>query len=298
MELQTHGRKKYPKSSLLISSAGRGWSAISAELRAHAASEGPGVAAQELEIAILIRGNEDGLVSCKVGGRRQPVRPTTGSIWLSPIDVGADEISIAAPRLEAIHLYIPAKQFALLAEEYELPRTPSGSIRSAYGVQDEMIRQIGLSILSEMTCETAAGRMLVETSSLLLAARLAHTYADSISAKPRVSSRHRLDNVRLRRVLDYVEQHLEADITVEDLANVACLSTCHFARMFASAVGLPPHRYVSQQRLKNAMALLAGGKSPLSDIALRSRFSSQASFNRAFRRATGMTPGEYRRRLQ
>jgi hypothetical protein len=75
----------------------------------------------------------------------------------------ADEISIAAPRLEAIHLYIPAKQFALLAEEYELPRTPSGSIRSAYGVQDEMIRQIGLSILSEMTCETAAGRMLVES---------------------------------------------------------------------------------------------------------------------------------------
>jgi len=43
------------------------------------------------------------------------------------------------------------------------------------------------------------------------------------------------------------------------------------------------------------MALLAAGKRPLSDIALSCQFSSQASFNRAFRRATGMTPGEYRR---
>ena|SRR5215813_1834885 len=296
MELHTHGRRKYPKSSLLLSSAARGWSAISAELRAHAMCEGPGVAAQDMEIAILVRGDEDGLVSCKVAGRRQPVRPTTGTIWLSAIDVCADEIRIAAPQLEALHLYIPTKQFMLLADDYALPSTPSGSIRSVYGVQDEMIRQIGLSILSEMTCQTAAGRMLVETSSLLLAARLAHTYADSASVKPKASCRHRLDNVRLRRILDYVEQHLEEEITVEGLANVACLSTYHFARMFASAVGIPPHRYVSQQRLRNAMGLLAEGKVPLSDIALRSRFSSQASFNRAFRRATGMTPGEYRRR--
>jgi AraC family transcriptional regulator len=65
--------------------------------------------------------------------------------------------------------------------------------------------------------------------------------------------------------------------------------------MFKAAMGAAPHRYVSQQRLENAMMLLAAGKRPLSDIALICQFSSQASFNRAFRRATGVTPGEYRR---
>jgi AraC family transcriptional regulator len=52
---------------------------------------------------------------------------------------------------------------------------------------------------------------------------------------------------------------------------------------------------VSQQRLERAMVLLAAGKQPLSDIAVSCQFTSQPSFSRAFRRATGMTPGEYRR---
>jgi hypothetical protein len=59
--------------------------------------------------------------------------------------------------------------------------------------------------------------------------------------------------------------------------------------------GVAPHRYVSQQRLETAMVLLAAGKRSLSYIALSCQFSSQASFNRAFRRATCVTPGEYRR---
>lgn len=277
-----------------MSSAGRGWSACCAELRSHRACEGPGFAAQETEITIIVRGDDDGLVTCKVAGQRHPVRPTTGTIWLSPIDLSADEIRIAAPQLEAAHIYIPRQQFASLADHYNLPGTPVHSIRSVCGAQDEIIRQVGLSILSEMSSETAAGRMLVETSSLMLAARLTHVYSESQLRNSEIACAHRLDNVRLRRVLDYIGQHLEEDITVAGLANVACLSASHFARMFASATGLPPHRYVSQERLKNAMALLTAGKLPLSDIALSCRFSSQASFTRAFRRATGMTPGAYR----
>jgi AraC family transcriptional regulator len=110
-----------------------------------------------------------------------------------------------------------------------------------------------------------------------------------------IATAYRLDDVRLRRVLDYVTQHLEEDITVTDLAAVACLSKFHFTRMFASATGVPPHRYIRQERLRNAKTLLESDTRPLCDIAFRSRFSSQASFTRAFRRATGMSPGKYRR---
>ena len=109
---------------------------------------------------------------------------------------------------------------------------------------------------------------------------------------------HRLDDVRLRRVLAYIEEHLAEDITVADLANVACLSIFHFTRAFAATMGVPPHRYVSQRRLESAKAMIATGRASLSEIALDCRFSSQSSFTRAFRRATGMTPAEYRRALQ
>ena len=60
-------------------------------------------------------------------------------------------------------------------------------------------------------------------------------------------------------------------------------------------VGISPHRYLSRLRLETAMIEIATGKLPLAQIALNAGFSSQASFTRAFGRAMGVTPGEYRR---
>jgi AraC-like DNA-binding protein len=104
-----------------------------------------------------------------------------------------------------------------------------------------------------------------------------------------------LDRERLSRVLGYIEAHLSESITVTDLANVACLSLFHFARSFTGAVGVPPHYYVGRRRLENAKAMITAGRASLYEIALDCQFSSQSSFTRAFRRVTGMTPGEYRR---
>jgi AraC family transcriptional regulator len=98
-----------------------------------------------------------------------------------------------------------------------------------------------------------------------------------------------------RRVLDYIDQNLEQEFTVSDLARIAHLSVFHFARVFASTMGMPPQRYVSQRRLESAKKMIGTGRLPLSEIAFRSGFSSQASFTRAFRRAANMTPGEFRR---
>src|SRR4029077_15388500 len=158
------------------------------------------------------------------------------------------------------------------------------------------IETIGRSIVSELTNETAAGRMYVETASLTLAARLLQKYCDSGACAPTESSAHSLDHIRLRRVLDYIAANIEDDITLVNLAGIAGYSSFHFARKFALAVGIPPHRYISRIRLEKAMAELAAGKSPLVEIALNAHFSSQASFTRAFHRATGMTPKQYRYR--
>ena len=240
-------------------------------------------------------GAEDGYVIRTGAGRRQQTGSASGTIWLVPTGIGDEEIVITAPILKTLHLYLPVRQFSLLADQYNFARSPVHSIQYVGGLSDELIRQIGLSVLSEMTQETATGRMFAETSSLMLAARLAHEYAGSSFIESRTGTLHRLDNARLRRVLDFIDQHLEEEITLAGLADLANLSAFHFTRMFTAAVGIPPYRYVSRRRLENAMAMLAIGKLPLSEIAHRSRFSSQASFNRAFRRASGMTPGEYRR---
>jgi AraC family transcriptional regulator len=61
-------------------------------------------------------------------------------------------------------------------------------------------------------------------------------------------------------------------------------------------MGISPQRYISRLRLDAAMAEPAAGRLPIAEIALNAQFSSQASFTRAFHRATGMTPKDYRRR--
>jgi AraC-like DNA-binding protein len=77
------------------------------------------------------------------------------------------------------------------------------------------------------------------------------------------------------------------DITLADLAGVACLSPFHFSRTFARAMGVSPHQLCERIRLESAMAEVARGKLPLAQIALSARFSSLGSFTRAFRRAMG-----------
>lgn len=110
-----------------------------------------------------------------------------------------------------------------------------------------------------------------------------------------VVSSHAIERILLHRVLDYVTTHIDDDIALEDLAGMAGYSPFHFARKFTLAMGVSPHRYIARLRLERAMAQLAAGKLPLVEIALNAGFSSQASFTRAFHRATGLTPKEYQR---
>jgi AraC family transcriptional regulator len=162
------------------------------------------------------------------------------------------------------------------------------------GLNDELIKQVGASVLNELSEQTATSRMVAEMSSLMLATRLIQNYVDRNLIDRITGASRSLDHARMRRVLDYIDQNLEEEFTINDLAQVAHLSEFHFARMFANTIGMPPQRYVSQRRLESAKKMIGAGRLPLSEIAFRSGFSSQASFTRAFRRATNMTPGEFR----
>jgi len=269
---------------------------IAADFRAHNSCEGPGMMATDLEVAITIDGRDDGLVTCKIDGEYQPARPSGGTIWLLPAGRKADEISISSPELKVLHLFLPDSLFAHLGQEYSLPRFPVQEMRYCV-VHDDVIEQTGKTLLSEIMRPSSAGRMLAETCSMFLAARLLQTYMET-EVTTQAAPKHGLDPQRLRRVLGFIEDHRFDDIAVADLANVACLSMFHFTRAFAGAMGQPPHRYLSQRRLEAAKELIAGGRLSLTEIALRCQFASQSSFTRAFRRAMGVTPTEYRQLLQ
>jgi AraC family transcriptional regulator len=296
MKPQKYGVRKYPATSeLLASSAGLGWTTMAAELRSHGVSEIPGIVPQHVEICLVVAGNTEGLVRRAGAGLYEEAMPETGAIWLSPAGIGK-EIAITAPIPQTMHLYLPTALFNRLRDDFNLPVAPAHSIRYVAGITDEVIQHLGCSILSELTSETPASRMYVEAASLTLGARLLQKYCDNGACAPTASSAHNLDHIRLRRVLEYIAANIEDDITLADLAGITGYSPFHFARKFTRAMGISPHRYISRIRLENAMAELAARTLPLAEIALNAQFSSQASFTRAFHRATGVTPKEYQRR--
>lgn len=102
----------------------------------------------------------------------------------------------------------------------------------------------------------------------------------------------RCERAPVRRAVEYMQANLASDISIDDLAACAALSPFHFVRSFRKATGLPPHAYLTQLRLDRARRLLAAGEAPTA-AALAVGFYDQSHLTRHFKRAYGITPGQY-----
>ncbi|MBU6954046.1 GyrI-like domain-containing protein [Hahella sp. HN01] len=101
---------------------------------------------------------------------------------------------------------------------------------------------------------------------------------------------------RLRRVLAHIDQHLLDDLSVEELSQVAHFSKFHFHRQFSASMGMGVYKYVQWRRLKKAAHELAyRSRYSVTDIALNTGFDSLEAFSRAFKKACGQTPSQFRR---
>jgi transcriptional regulator GlxA family with amidase domain len=101
----------------------------------------------------------------------------------------------------------------------------------------------------------------------------------------------------LRRIQAYARDHLDADLSVERLAERSGMSPRHFARCFKTEVGMTPARYVSQLRTEAARRLLEEGKRPIGQIARDCGFNTPETLRRTFARELKTPPREYRRRF-
>jgi AraC family transcriptional regulator len=167
------------------------------------------------------------------------------------------------------------------------------TVRPLDGLDLPQLRTAMAAVDAELTAGGVGGPLAAESLANVLAVHLIrHVLA------PRRPERGRdgvLPRGRLRAVVEYIEEHLDAGPTLEHLAAVARLSPYHFARQFKAATGLPPHQYVILRRVERAQQLLQGGGNlSLAEVAAHAGFSDQSQFSHHFKRLVGVTPRQFR----
>ena len=195
-------------------------------------------------------------------------------------------------RNDTLHIYLEPDLVArVAAEAFDLDPARL-TLPALDGLDLPHLRAAMGAVDAELTSGGAGGRLAAESLANVLAIHLIrHVLA------PRQPERGRdgaLPRGRLRAVVDYIEEHLDASPSLEQMAEVAGLSPYHFASQFKTATGLPPHQFVILRRVERAKQLLQGGDLSLAEVALHAGFSGQSVFCQHFKRLVGVTPRQFR----
>lgn len=101
---------------------------------------------------------------------------------------------------------------------------------------------------------------------------------------------------QLSAAIRFVEKNYAQPITIADLAKCCNLSSTHFNRLFRTMLRMSPTEYLLAVRVQEARRMLANSSNHLADIAVDTGFFDQSHFTKRFKKATGLTPSEYRKR--
>lgn len=163
-----------------------------------------------------------------------------------------------------------------------------------YERPDPLIRHVGLALLAEASAREPVGRMYAESLAQTLIFHLLKKYTVTGSLPDAATTRGGLPGFKLRLAKEFINEHLEEEITLAEVAGAVGLSQFHFARTFRRSTGLTPQQYLISQRIHRAKELLANGDLPLVQVSIQAGFKNQSHFTTVFRKFTALTPKAFR----
>lgn len=234
-----------------------------------------------------------------LGGAQRVERRLDGASVSAIIDVGALTVVPAGTAfkwhihgpIEFAHLYISPTILEMVASRFD--RANTFSLIDRVGCRDPLLESLYTAMLIEVRQPGAASVLYLDS---LLEVFLLKLLRDHSIATPRGQRRREtLPVFRLKRVIDFIETHLDQDLTLSELAEVAGGSIFHFSRAFKNALGDPPYRYVLRRRIEQAKLLLRSSDLPLAEVARSCGFQNPARLSKVFSRFVGVSPERYRR---
>lgn len=159
--------------------------------------------------------------------------------------------------------------------------------------RDQKLHRLYMLIRDELVGDGSS--LMLDALSVAVGIHLLRTASTVGSLK--VEPRAALPARKLRLVREYIDAHLETDITLSKLAALVELSPDHFWRCFRGETCMTPYEYLMKTRIERVMSLLSNRSVTLAEASLAAGFSSQSHMTKVFRTQVGTTPGKWRKEI-
>jgi AraC family transcriptional regulator len=157
---------------------------------------------------------------------------------------------------------------------------------------DPRLRALATAVDVERTAGFPSGRLFLDSIEQALARALVVGYAVR-NYSVRVY-RGGLSPARLRKIKELVQEKMEEDLSLEEMARAVGLSAAHFSQVFRNTTGQTPHQCLLWYRVQRAKDMLSSAEMRVLDVAIACGFKTQQHFARVFRAMCGASPTEYR----
>lgn len=195
---------------------------------------------------------------------------------------------------EILQVYLRQSMYAAAVAEMYGCDASAAEIVPRFAILDPLLEQLALTIAAALRDNSVKDGLYVDTLAQMIAVHLArnHCSRSRSTLKPVANV---VSTWKIRRVIDFIEENLDRDLSLEALAAEVNISPLYLPRAFKTAIGQSTHQYVLQRRIERAKKLLGSSDMPIAEIALSSGFSSQSHLSNWFQRFVGVSPAAYRR---
>ncbi|MDQ8729511.1 AraC family transcriptional regulator [Bradyrhizobium sp. LHD-71] len=195
--------------------------------------------------------------------------------------------------VNVVQLYLPRRTLERVADE---AGRSAAELLERTGHPDPVTSGLLMSASDAIEGSATLDALFRHQLNDLLATRLLAAHAGAPAAfQPSLGG---LSPNALRRAIERLHSNDDTDVSLAALASDAGLSRFHFCRAFKESTGLSPHAWLRQHRLEKAMKLLRDTDHSVAAIAAAFGYASQTAFAAAFRKLTGETPSDWRRRMR
>ena len=231
-------------------------------------------------------------VTCERGGKLRHGREVAGDLDIIPAHTPASwETKQGGTTLV---MRVPDELLRTVAVELDMDPN-SIEIADRFQLRDPFIEHIGWAIKADIESGGAGGRLFRESLGTALAARLLQRH--SRRSLPMRDPQGGLSAWKLKLVISHIEDNLESELSLAEIAQVASVSVSHLKTLFRRSTGTPVHQYILRRRVERAKLLLQDQNLSIAQIAFATGFAHQSHLARHMRKILGVTPAVARKDL-